>query len=85
MNSSNVANDLRLPAILSANFRDDFVDLALSDGRQLSVPLAWYPKLASASLKVLRHFEISPGGYGIHWPDLDEDLSVQGFLFPKVA
>lgn len=85
MNSSNLANELHFPAILKVDFRDEFMDLCLSDGRELSIPLAWYPKLASADHKSLRNFEVSPGGYGIHWPTLDEDLSVKGFLLPQVA
>lgn len=85
MNSSNLANELHFPSILQVGFREEFMDLTLSDGRLLSVPLAWYPKLASADSKALRHFEVSPGGYGVHWPSLDEDLSIKGFLLPQVV
>lgn len=80
MNTS-LAEQIRLPAILALKFDDDAMRVHLSDGRILIVPLAWYPKLLSARKKVRNHFEISPSGYGIHWPDLDEDLSVYGFLF----
>ncbi|MFA5976203.1 MAG: DUF2442 domain-containing protein [Elusimicrobiota bacterium] len=72
-----------LPSILEVSFSKDFLQLNLSDGRILSVPLAWYPRLATANPRQLKRFEISPSGYGIHWPDLDEDLSVYGFLFPN--
>ena len=85
MNTSNLANEIYFPAIMEVGFRDDFMELTLSDGRILSVPLAWYPKLATADVKVLQDFELSPGGHGIHWPDLDEDLSVKGFLLPQVV
>ena len=52
----------------------------LMDGRTISVPLAWYPRLAEASLGALRNWKIAGAGYGIHWPDLDEDLSTDGLL-----
>ena len=83
MNSSNLANEtIQLPSILKVGFGSDAMQIDLSDGRVLSVPLAWYPKLAMAERNQLQRFEISPGGYGIHWPELDEDLSVKGFLLP---
>jgi hypothetical protein len=80
MNTS-LAEQIKLPAILSLKFEGDAMRVRLSDGRILIVPLAWYPRLLSAKKKERNHFEISPSGYGIHWPDLDEDLSVYGFLF----
>ncbi|MFZ1742285.1 MAG: DUF2442 domain-containing protein [Pontixanthobacter sp.] len=52
----------------------------LMDGRCLSVPLEWYPRLAAAGDESLANWRISSGGYGIHWPDIDEDLSVAGLL-----
>jgi len=58
------------------------VDLvvALSDGRTLTVPLVWYESLAQATPEQLQDFELLGDGEGIHWPQLDEDLSVKGFL-----
>jgi hypothetical protein len=50
------------------------------DGRVISVPLAWFPRLAAATPKQRAHREIAGGGYGIHWPEIDEDLSVEGLL-----
>ncbi len=83
MNSSNVRSEaVSLPAILGISFNEDAMEVSLSDGRVISVPLAWYPRLVGARKEQLARFEISPGGYGIHWPDLDEDLSVKGFLIP---
>jgi len=58
----------------------DTITAILSDGREISVPIAWFPRLASASRKQLDKFEISPAGYGIHWPLLDEDISIKVFL-----
>ena|SRR5438046_591668 len=52
----------------------------LDDGRTLSVPLSWYPRLAHASASERSHWELIGRGLGIHWPDLDEDLSVDGLL-----
>jgi hypothetical protein len=50
------------------------------DGRSISVPLAWYPRLLNASPKQRKNWQISGGGYAIHWPDIDEDLSSEGLL-----
>jgi hypothetical protein len=50
------------------------------DGRTIIVPLVWYPKLLDASAAQRRYWQISGAGYGIHWPDLDEDLSTEGLL-----
>ena len=54
------------------------VDLA--DGRSVSVPLAWYPRLQSATPEQRNNWQVSGAGFGIHWPDVDEDLSVGGLL-----
>jgi hypothetical protein len=52
----------------------------LADGRILSVPLAYFPRLLQADKRQREHFEFSGGGTGIHWEDLDEDISVEGLL-----
>lgn len=52
----------------------------LADGRSLSVPLAWFPRLSGASKADLENWQLSAGGSGIHWPDLDEDVSSEGLL-----
>ncbi len=52
----------------------------ISDGRIVSIPIAWFERLRSASLDQLKNFELSPSGYGVHWPDVDEDISVKAFL-----
>jgi hypothetical protein len=54
------------------------VDLAV--GRSISVPLAWFPRLLHATAQQRHNWEIAVAGYGIHWPDIDEDLSVEGLL-----
>ena len=59
-------------------FDDDTMWVSLNDGRTLGVPLAWFPRLLLAKLADRQKFELSPGG--IHWDDLDEDISIAGLL-----
>ncbi len=58
----------------------DNLVVSLMDGRTISAPLAWYPRLLNATAKQRAHWEKCAGGFGIHWPDLDEDLSTEGLL-----
>jgi hypothetical protein len=58
----------------------DALIVELHDGRAVSVPIVWYPRLAQGSLKERRHWELIGPGIGIHWPELDEDISVDGLL-----
>ena len=59
---------------------DDTLAVELADGRAISLPLAWYPHLAGATTQERDNWRLIGGGEGIHWPDLDEDLSVAGLL-----
>jgi hypothetical protein len=59
---------------------DDALSVDLMDGRTITVPLAWYPRLMNATPKQLQRWEVSGAGYGIHWPEIDEDLSSEGLL-----
>ena len=61
-------------------FTKDELTIVLADGRRLSVPLVWFPRLLRASPEQLENYELLGEGLGIHWPDLDEDLSVAGLL-----
>ena len=61
-------------------FDENNLWLSLRDGRQLSVPLAYFPRLAKASPAQRAKFEVSGGGVGLHWDELDEDISVAGLL-----
>ena len=61
-------------------FARDMLWLRLADGRELGVPLEWFPKLARATQEQRERFEVFDQGFGIHWPDLDEDISVLGLL-----
>jgi hypothetical protein len=71
-----------LPAIRVQSVLIDEATLSVSlrDGRTANVPLAWYPRLLHASTEQRNNWRISGGGYGIHWPDVDEDLSTEGLL-----
>lgn len=64
----------------SVGFEDERLTVELIDGRAISVPLAWYPRLTVATFEQRSRWEIVSGGCGIRWPDLDEDLSVEGLL-----
>jgi len=69
--------DIRVRDVLLS---DDGLSVALMDGRRIAVPLAWYPRLAAATPEQRAHWEVAGGGYGIHWPEIDEDLSTEGLL-----
>lgn len=64
----------------SVRFADDAFIVSLDDGRELSIPLAWYPRLLHGTQAERDKFELIGDGEGIHWPDLDEDISVDGLL-----
>ena len=59
---------------------DDLITFYLVDGRIVSVPLAWSWRLSDASQQQRNHYEIIGDGQGVHWPDIDEDLSVEGMF-----
>src|SRR5262245_20909497 len=59
---------------------DAMLIVSLSDGRRLSLPLAWYPRLMHGTPAERNHWRLIGDGEGVHWPDLDEDLSLEGFL-----
>jgi len=58
----------------------DTLRVALRDGRIIIVPLAWYHRLFNATSSERNNWQVAGGGYGIHWPDIDEDLSTEGLL-----
>lgn len=62
---------------------DDTLSADLEDGRTIAVPIGWYPRLSHGSPAERATFTISGAGYGIHWPDLDEDIGVEGMLLGK--
>jgi hypothetical protein len=66
--------------VAGVEFTDDALSVALMDGRVITVPLVWYPRLLNATEAERENWQISGGGYGIYWPDIDEDLSTEGLL-----
>jgi DNA-binding CsgD family transcriptional regulator len=66
--------------VLDVTVGDDALSVSLRDGRVISVPLTWYPRLLNATPAQRNNWKIAGGGYGIHWPDVDEDLSTEGLL-----
>ena len=73
-------NDVRVRDATSVAITEDTLTADLSDGRTISVPLTWYPRLVHATTEERCNWRLVGGGEGIHWPDLDEDLSVEGLL-----
>ncbi len=69
--------DERVKAVRVA---EDTLSVDLMDGRTITVPLVWYPRLLDATPQQRSHWEICGAGYGIHWPEVDEDLSTEGLL-----
>jgi hypothetical protein len=64
----------------SVSFSEDSLTVRLDDGRSLSVPLAWYPRLLDGTEAERGNYELIGEGEGIHWPELDEDISIEGLL-----
>jgi hypothetical protein len=67
-------------AVRDVHFSDDTLSVDLLDSRTITVPLVWYPRLLQATTAQRENWEIVGAGYGIHWPDVDEDLSTEGLL-----
>lgn len=68
------------PRAVQVSVGEDELCVDLADGRRLSVPLAWFPRLLHAETAQRQNWRLLGDGQGIHWPDLDEDLSVEGLL-----
>lgn len=66
--------------VRSVDLSEHELSVGLMDGRTITAPLAWYPRLARATVAQRARWELAGGGYGIHWPDVDEDLSTEGLL-----
>ena len=74
---------MEIPAVENITVTDDTLHVDLSDGRTISVPLAWYPRLTYASRAEQNNWRLIGKGFGIRWEDLDEDISVEGLLIGK--
>jgi hypothetical protein len=69
------------PEPVCVEFADDTMSVALEDGRTITVPIAWYPRLLKASPEQRLAYELSPAG--VHWDEIDEDISVEGMLIGR--
>ena len=72
-----IAPDIRVRGV---HLDEERLTVDLMDGRSIVIPLAWYPRLLSATPEQRQNWEAAGGGYGIHWPDIEEDLSTEGLL-----
>jgi hypothetical protein len=70
----------REPLAMDVQVSDDEIIVSLTDGRRLSAPLVWFPRLLSASAAARSNWRLIGDGEGVHWPDADEDISVEGLL-----
>ena len=66
--------------VADVRITDDALEVRLRDGRRISAPLSWFPRLVAASPTQRANWEPAAAGHGIHWPEIDEDLSVAGLL-----
>jgi hypothetical protein len=76
----NISTRIADERVADVRFEDDRLIVDLADGRTIAVPVAWYPRLEGATSAQRAHWEIAGAGYGIHWPEIDEDLSTEGLL-----
>lgn len=74
---------IEIPNALRVTITEDTLSVDLSDGRTISVPLTWFPRLVHATTKERNNWRLIGGGQGIHWEDVDEDISVEGLLAGK--
>ena len=77
------AVEIEVPTAESVTVTEDTLTVDLSDGRTISVPLAWFPRLLHASPEERKNWRLIGKGQGIHWVDIDEDVSVEGLLAGK--
>ena len=73
------------PTITEIEVSDEAISAELSDGRRISVPLAWSWRLSDATPEQRGNYRLVADGIGVHWPDVDEDISVQGMLHGSPA
>lgn len=80
---SSLANEIRTVTARDVSIGEDTLTVDLEDGRRISVPLAWYPRLLYGTVEERNRWRMIGKGEGIHWPDLDEDISVENLLLGK--
>jgi len=74
---------LSLPRVTGVSVTDDTLSVDLEDGRTVSVPIGWYPRLAHGTSAECANVKIAGSGFGLHWPHLDEDIGIEGILLGK--
>jgi hypothetical protein len=74
------AVEIEIPKAEDVRVTEDTLSVDLSDGRTISVPLGWFPRLLHAKLRERKNWRLMGRGHGIHWEDIDEDISVEGLL-----
>ena len=72
--------EVLVPDAIGVDVSDDTLSVDLSDGRTIAVPIDWFPRLVHATQSERSNWRLIGGGEGIHWPELDEDISVEGLL-----
>ena len=72
--------EIGVPNAESVTVTKDTLSVDLSDGRTISVPLSWFPRLVHATLAERSNWRLIGKGHGVHWPDIDEDISIEGLL-----
>ena len=77
------AVEIEVPDVSNVKVTEDTLSVDLSDGRTISVPLGWYPRLEHAKSRERENWRLIGRGQGIHWADIDEDISVEGLLAGK--
>ncbi|MBK7764753.1 MAG: DUF2442 domain-containing protein [Sulfuritalea sp.] len=75
--------EIGIPNALNVHVSKDALTVELDDGRTLTAPLGWYPRLSRATPEEREHWRLIGSGTGIHWEDIDEDVSVEGLLLGK--
>ena len=75
-----LAVEIRIPEALNASLTDNTLNVDLSDGRSISVPIAWFPRLLHSTEQERNNWRLIGKGQGIHWEDIDEDISVEGLI-----
>ena len=71
------------PLVVNVSFTTGMLRVVLADGREVSVPIAWFPRLQKATAKQRKNWRLIGGGVGIHWEGVDEDISVESLLSVK--
>ena len=81
--TTSAAVTFTLPRVTKVSVSEDTLSVDLDDGRAISVPIGWYPRLAHGTPAERSNVQISGAGFGLHWPELDEDIGIEGLLLGK--